>query len=208
MIDLKNMNFNPNDIENGDLVFFNGTVFTSFVTQLVDGGTSHVGMAHKVGNDVFIMHSVSEHSFGGQNNFAGIQLTNLTLMWNVQMYNKMIVMRTRLTKNQYAKCKEKFLSLYGLPYDFNPVYSWFSLREPTNSYNCIQLMVAMLSHAGAISNVQLRLHSLKNLFEQTIVVTRYSKTTCGNIFACLKNREATDEERQQGKMLARSLLLK
>lgn len=195
------------DIQSGDLVFFTGTVFTSFVTQLADGGTSHVGMAHRIGNDVYIMHSVSSHSMGGRNNFAGVQMTNLRLMWDVQMYKRLDIYRLNLTTKQYEICKHEFLSLFGTPYDKNPIYSWIRQIRRKKSMNCIHLVLHLLEACKArTQKFNLRLSHLK---KQGTFVKSFNKPVHVNFstaFICQSNRAATKDEIASGKSNARNLL--
>ena len=195
------------DIKSGDLIFFTGTVFTSFVTQLADGGMSHVGMAHRIGNDVYIMHSVSSHSMGGRNNFAGVQMTNLRLMWDVQMYKRLDVYRLHLTTKQYEICKHEFLSLFGTPYDRNPVYSWVRQLRRKKSMNCIHLVLHLLEACKArTKKFNLRLSHLKT---HGTFVKSFNKPVSVNFltaFICQSNRDATKEEIVTGKSNARNLL--
>ena len=195
------------NIESGDLIFFTGTVFTSFVTQLADGGTSHVGMAHRIGNDVYIMHSVSSHSMGGRNNFAGVQMTNLKLMWDVQMYKRLDIYRLNLTQKQYEICKHEFLSLFGTPYDKNPVYSWLRQLRHKKSMNCIHLVLHLLEACKANKKqFSLRLAHLKT---QGTFIKSFQKPVSVNFitaFTCQSNRTATKDEIASGKSTARILL--
>ena len=195
------------DIQSGDLIFFTGTVFTSFVTQLADGGMSHVGMAHRIGNDVYVMHSVSSHSMGGRNNFAGVQMTNLRLMWDVQMYKRLDIYRLNLTTKQYEICKHEFLSLFGTPYDKNPIYSWIRQIRCKKSMNCIHLVLYLLEACKASTKkISLRLSHLK---KQGIFVKSFNKPVSVNFFTafvCQSNRAATKDEIASGKSNARNLL--
>lgn len=195
------------DIQSGDLIFFTGTVFTSFVTQLADGGISHVGMAHRIGNDVYIMHSVSSHSMGGRNNFAGVQITNLRLMWNVQLYKRIDIYRLDLTIKQYEICKHEFLSFFGTPYDRNPIYSWLRQLRRKKSMNCIHLVKHLLESCKASKkDSSLRLSQLKT---HGTFINTYRKPVSVNfltVFTCQSNRDATADEIASGKTNARSLL--
>lgn len=195
------------DIQSGDLVFFTGTVFTSFVTQLADGGTSHVGMAHRIGNDVYIMHSVSSHSMGGRNNFAGVQMTNLRLMWDVQMYKRLDIYRLNLSPKQYDICKHEFLSLFGTPYDKNPIYSWLRQLRRRKSMNCIHLVLYLLEACKASTKESsLRLSHLK---KQGTFIKSFQKPVSVKFltaFICQFNRDATIDEIASGKSNARNLL--
>lgn len=195
------------DIQSGDLIFFTGTVFTSFVTQLADGGTSHVGMAHRIGNDVYIMHSVSSHSMGGRSNFAGVQMTNLRLMWDVQMYKRLDIYRLNLSTIQYKICKHEFLSLFGTPYDRNPIYSWLRQLRRKESMNCIHLVLHLLE-ACKVSTKKFSLR-LSHLKTHGVFMKTYKKPVSvkfSTAFICQSNRDATKDEIASGKSNARNLL--
>lgn len=193
-------------IKNGDILFFTGTVWTSFVIQLVDGGHSHVGMAHWVGSDLYVLHSASSSTIQGEGSFAGVQMTPLSVMWNIEMYTKMHIKRLHMTPQQYKVCKQTFLEWYGIPYDRNPICSWLCQTTPQTSINCIQLIVLMLSKANIVSP-KMRINKLSYLCDSIHTEYKPSITPCGQFFVCIPNRDATQTQITQGKSLAKRWLM-
>lgn len=196
------------NIQSGDLVFFIGTFLTSIVTQIADGGYCHVGMAHRVGSDVYVMHSVNGNTVDKDDQtFAGVQMTNLSLIWKVQKYTTIKIMRLNLSLSQYDICKRVFYEWYGRPYDRNPVASWLFSRYPQESINCIQLMVLMLSSAN-IGKPNMRLSSL---FKLGTLVYRCDKEvqsqSVREFCSYQRGRDASPEEVAKSKLIVKKWLL-
>ena len=81
-------------------------------TAIVDGGASHVGMAHRHGA-VYLMHSVSAGAYQSEHTFAGVQLTNLAHVWNAQRYSPRRATRSRDDRRPVPGVRRGVLGRHG-----------------------------------------------------------------------------------------------
>lgn len=196
-------------VQSGDLIFFRGSAFSSLVTALFDGGTSHIGMVHKRDGKLFVMHSASRSSVNGNKEFAGVQITSFDLLWKVHKYAKVEVRRIEnMDGKSYKACCEEFLEWYGTKYDASPVISWICLRRPEEKggINCIQLIAMMLSKAKLVGTHRIRMKDMRRNSHHVSSISKRFDVTRNFWLPRFRNNQATQDEKKKGRATARRLL--